>query len=144
MPDGPIEPRQAERFREIGRWLNRYGESIYGTRGGPFCAPDERLRPKTGWVGSFTIAGGRWWGGSTRKDQVIYLHILRWPSDSIQLAPIGRKIVSHSVLTGGTATVKQTDQGIEVSVPALNRNPLDTIVKLVLDGSAMDLKTPRP
>ena len=43
MPDGPIEPRQAERFREIGHWLAKYGESIYGTRGGPFRAPDERL-----------------------------------------------------------------------------------------------------
>ena len=47
MPDGPIEPRQAVRFREIGRWLGQYGESIYGTRGGPFRAPDERYESRT-------------------------------------------------------------------------------------------------
>ena len=36
MPDGEIEPRQVERLREMGQWLSKYGESIYGTRGGPF------------------------------------------------------------------------------------------------------------
>jgi alpha-L-fucosidase len=36
MPDGRIEPRQVERLLEMGDWLNRYGQSIYGTRGGPF------------------------------------------------------------------------------------------------------------
>ena len=36
MPDGRIEPRQVERLKEIGQWLAKYGESIYGTRGGPF------------------------------------------------------------------------------------------------------------
>ena len=36
MPDGRIEPRQVERLEEMGAWLDRYGEAIYGTRGGPF------------------------------------------------------------------------------------------------------------
>ena len=40
MPDGQIEPRQADRYREIGRWMEKYGESIYGTRGGPYVAPE--------------------------------------------------------------------------------------------------------
>ena len=44
MPDGQIEPRQVEIFQGIGAWLKKYGESIYGTRGGPFLAPDARLR----------------------------------------------------------------------------------------------------
>ena len=36
MPDGRIEPRQVDRLKEMGDWLRKYGESIYGTRGGPF------------------------------------------------------------------------------------------------------------
>ena len=32
MPDGRIEPRQAERLREMGLWLGAHGESINGTR----------------------------------------------------------------------------------------------------------------
>ncbi len=36
MPDGRIEPRQADRLLEMGRWLKKNGQSIYATRGGPF------------------------------------------------------------------------------------------------------------
>jgi len=39
-PDGEIEPAHAARLREMGAFLARYGESIFGTRGGPFVAPD--------------------------------------------------------------------------------------------------------
>jgi len=36
MPDGRIEPRQVERLGEMGRWLAKYGDGVYGSRGGPF------------------------------------------------------------------------------------------------------------
>ena len=121
MPDGRIEPRQAERFREIGRWMKKHGESIYGTRGGPFVA-------KTAW------------GGSTRKGKTIYVHVLKWPAaGTLTLPAIDRKVVSHSLLTGGKASVKQAGDGITIDVAAANRNELDTIIKLELDGSAMDI-----
>ena len=121
MPDGRIEPRQVERFREIGRWLKKHGESIYGTRGGPFVAKTP-------------------WGGSTRKDKTIFVHVLNWPAAAaLTLPPIGRKIVSHSLLTGGKASVEQTDDGITIDVAAADRKELDTIIKLELDGSAMDI-----
>jgi alpha-L-fucosidase len=141
MPDGRIEPQQAERFRQIGDWLRRYGESVYKTRGGPFIAPDAHKRKQDGYYGNFTIAGGDYWGGSTHKGNVIYLHILRWPADTLRLPPIMKKIVGHSVLTGGQAEVKQTEEGISVSVPAAQRDALETIVKLELDGPAADIPT---
>jgi alpha-L-fucosidase len=141
MPDGRIEPRQAGRFREIGRWLRKYGDSIYGTRAGPFRAPDEKTRPQQGYYGEFTLPAGRWWGGSTHKDNVTYLHILRWPGDTIKLPAIERRIVDHRVLTGGEATVSQTDKAIDIHVPPERRDPLNTIVKLELDGPARDIST---
>jgi alpha-L-fucosidase len=36
MPTGYVEPEQDARVREVGAWMQRYGEAIYGTRGGPF------------------------------------------------------------------------------------------------------------
>ena len=36
MPDGRIEPRQVEVLKQIGEWMGKYGQTIYGTRGGPF------------------------------------------------------------------------------------------------------------
>jgi alpha-L-fucosidase len=119
MPDGRIEPRQVERLREMGAWLKEYGQSIYATRGGPF------------------IPGP--WGASTYKDNIIYVHILSWPDEELTLPPIPRKIVSSSVLTGGTAIVRQTQEAIEISIPQNCRQEIDTIIKLDLDGPAGEI-----
>ena len=137
MPDGRIEPRQVESFRKIGDWLRKYGESIYGTRGGPFVAPDSKAVKAHG--DKFGMPSGGWWGGSTRQGNAIYLHILRWPTNTITLPLIKPRIIKHTVLTGGEASVKQTDAGIEVSVPAAQRDALDTIVKLELDASVQNI-----
>jgi alpha-L-fucosidase len=50
MPDGRIEPRQVTRLEEMGDWLRKYGETIYGTRGGPW-KPTKSLRasPRLEW-----------------------------------------------------------------------------------------------
>ena len=123
MPDGRIEPRQAARFREIGQWLARHGESIYGTRGGPF-----RHAP---------------WGASTFKHTTVYLHILRWEADPIRLPPLGKKIVGSRLLTGGSATVRQDDEGVAIAVPEAHRQEIDTIVALELDGPASEIAPSR-
>jgi alpha-L-fucosidase len=141
-PDGLIEPSHAARLREMGVFLRSYGESIYATRGGPFVAPDEKKRPAN--AEGFVLAEGNWWGGSTRKGNTVYVHILRWPTDTISLPAIPRRVLRHSVLTGGEATVTQTAGGIEVTVPAARRHAVDTIVKLELDGPAGTIAAIRP
>jgi len=120
MPDGRIEPRQVERLKEMGDWLRRYGESIYGTRGGP-------LRRSS-------------WGATTYKDNVVYVHLLDSKRDPVVLPSIDKRIVASRVLTGGATTVKQTGESIEISLPAADRNEIDTIVALTLDGPAAGLK----
>ena len=120
MPDGRIEPRQVARLKEMGAWLAQYGASIYGTRGGPF-------RP------------GKY-GVSTRKGNTIYLHVLNRTGDTLALPAIPAKIVRNTALTGGSVTVKQTDGGIEVSLPSGDRQDIDTIVALELDRPAMEIE----
>ncbi len=119
MPDGRIEPRQVDRLREMGAWLEKYGKSIYGTRGGPF-------KPGP-------------WGASTHHNDVIYVHVLKWPGETLSLPRIPMKITESRVLTGGQVKVTQTDEGIEVSVPQADRQELDTIITLHLDGSAGEI-----
>lgn len=119
MPNGEIPSDQAARLRELGAWLAQYGESIYGTRGGPY-KPGE-------------------YGASTRNGRTIYLHIREWNEDALRLPPIGAKVTSSRVVTGGTVTVKQTANGLDISVPPGDRQPLDTIVALELDREALSL-----
>jgi len=115
-PDGQIDPPQERRLREIGGWLGRYGESIYGTRGGPFLPGD--------------------YGASTHRDKTIYVHILKWPGDKLMLPAIPAKIERASALTGGETTFAQTAGGIEVSLPPAQRSDLDTVITLELDQPA--------
>jgi alpha-L-fucosidase len=119
MPDGRIEPRQEARLREMGAWLAQYGQSIYGTRGGP-------------WKPNAFVA-------STRRGNTIFVHILKWNGETITLPNIPAKIVKASLLTGGTVDVKQNEEGIVISVPASDRQSIDTLVQMKLDGSAVNL-----
>ena len=119
MPDGRIEPRQADRMREIGKWLHEYGESIYGTRGGPFMPGD--------------------YGSSTYKDNKIYLHVLNWEGESISLPPMGAEIVGSYLMTGGDLNVVQTPDEITVSVSKQDQKQPDTVVVLELDAPASDV-----
>ncbi|MFQ6131004.1 MAG: alpha-L-fucosidase [Armatimonadota bacterium] len=116
MPTGEIEPRQVQRLKEIGEWLEQYGESIYATRGGPF-------RPGP-------------WGASTHKGNTVYVHVLNWPEEGLTLPPLDKKVLASSVLTGGTAAVEQSEDGISIAVPPADRQENDTIVALQLDGPA--------
>ena len=116
MPDGRIEPRQVERLQEMGQWLEKYGRSIYGTRGGPF-------KPGA-------------WGAGTYRGNSVYVHVLNWPAGKLTLPGIPRRIVRSSVLTGGKVNVEQTAESIEISVPQQDRREIDTIVKLELNGPA--------
>jgi alpha-L-fucosidase len=145
LPDGRIELRYADRLAEMGKWLGRYGESVYATRGGPFLGKNSDKNVDVGRLGSKGTVGlaDREPVVSTRKDKTIYVHVLNWEGDAVALPPIPRKIVAHRMLTGGTATVEQSDKGITITVPEADRDPLDTIVKLELDGSAMDLPVVR-
>jgi len=119
MPTGEIEPRQVDRLKELGAWLQQYGESVYGTRGGPF-------KPAT----SYT---------SSHKGNTVYLHVFDWIGDSLELPPLPKKIVSSTVLTGGTVELRQTGEGITLSVPAADRQEIDTLIRLELDGPAGDI-----
>ena len=119
MPTGEIESRQVERLKEMGAWLAKYGESIYGTRGGPY-KPAKYL-------------------ASTRKESTVYLHIFAWPEEVLKLPALPAHVVNSRLLTGGQANVKQSDTGIEISIPPSDRQEIDTIVALELDKPAIGI-----
>jgi alpha-L-fucosidase len=113
MPTGEIEPRQAARLKEVGDWLKQYGQSIYGTRGGP-------LRNRN-------------WGGTTYRDNIIYLHVFEWPGDTMRLNPIQERITAARVLTGGEVIFTQDEAGIGLSMPGEQHDKIDTIIELTLE-----------
>ena len=119
MPDGHIEPRQVDVLEQVGAWMARNGESIYGTRGGP-------------WKPTTDIA-------STRKGKTVYVHILKWPATVLNLSDISAKLVGAKLLNGGTLQARQTQNGIEISVAPSQRDGSDTVVVLTFDRDVMQI-----
>jgi alpha-L-fucosidase len=119
MPDGRIEPRQVDVLKLVGKWMEKNSESVYGTRGGP-------------WKPFRDVA-------STRRGSAIYVHILSGADDEIELPDIGRPIKSAALLSGSEVTTRTHDGQLTLTLPAGLRDAMDTVVKLELDGSAMDL-----
>ena len=121
-PLGAINPPDVDIYKNIGKWLNKYGESIYSTKGGPY-------KPAA-------------WGGATCKGNAIYLHILAdfslGTKKEIVLPPLPAKIKKATILTGGKVKVSNTAEALTISLSGKINN-LDNIIKLELDVNAEEL-----
>jgi alpha-L-fucosidase len=106
----------------MGQWLGRYGESIYGTRGGPYMPGP--------------------WGGATRQGNKVYLHVLQeLLGGELVLPALPLRVVSQRMLTGGTVTVQQDQKHLRVVLDEAARSaPIDRIVELELDGDALEIE----
>jgi alpha-L-fucosidase len=114
MLDGRIEQRQAERLREVGSWLEKYGESIYETRGGPF-APSEQFV-------------------STYKDNKIYLHVFEWPADTFTLPELkNNAIKSVGVLKGAALIYSSKNDKISIQLSGQLVDKDDTVIVIELE-----------
>jgi alpha-L-fucosidase len=121
-PDGTIEPFQVERLKEMGKWLGKYGNTIYGTRGGPFRPTD--------------------WGVSTRKGDKIFLHILKWSGNSpkITIPDIGIKIRSVMLAGGGKAKFRMSYGTCLIEFDGKLLQPINTIVEVEYVDNIMNVK----
>jgi alpha-L-fucosidase len=112
MPDGRIQPEFTSRLREMGDWLARNGESIYGTRGGP-------ISPRA-------------WGVTTRKGDKVYVHLLDWEDPVLILPGLSQKVKRAYRLTDNAPiSVTSAPDGVALKL-GRERDPLDTVIVLEL------------
>jgi len=119
--DGVVPEDQVELFHRVGAWMKENGESVYGTRGGPFQPVDDVY-------------------GATYKENNVYIHILDNEAFEKETLPvIPHKVVAATTLAGDKVEFTQNEQGIKINVPESVRNNLDTIVKLELDSAVKEI-----
>lgn len=83
-----------ERLKEMGEWLGKYGDSIYGTGAGP-------------------VRGE--WGVSTRKGKDVYLHVT---DDNAETVTVDIDCSDAFCLnTKEAVRVERTEQGTKVYIP---------------------------
>ncbi len=113
MPDGKIQPEFVSTLKEIGNWINKNGETIYGTRGGP-------VTPRS-------------WGVTTQKGNKVYVHILNPEDNNILIPDFGKKIRSITTFGQGVKIkYKQDAFGIAITVPDEVIDETDTILVIEL------------
>ena len=118
-PEGLIPADQQARLREMGAWLARNGESIYGTRGGPW-------KPASSMV-------------TTRKGNFVYVHLMRAAGGRVELPALPRALKSAARLGGGAVEAAQENGKIILTLDPAGLDPVDTVVRLEFDGPVMDI-----
>lgn len=127
-PDGQMPEQWLERLRVIGEWLQRHGDSIYGTQGVPLRAETPELQ-------------------YTRHSRHVFLHLLQWPSTNavelqrLQIAPDSARLL-------GTDRKLQVswEEGMAVveDLPAVPPNPMANVIELTFPSEDVFEPPPSP
>ncbi len=93
-PEGRFPDSARRRLREVGDWLDRHGEAIYGTTFGPIQGE----------------AGIR----STARQDRVYVHLVELPQESLQLPRLRSAPPRARLLPDGPEFVIRTDEASSV------------------------------
>jgi alpha-L-fucosidase len=120
MPNGRIRAEEVRCLTQIGSWMAKYGESIYGSQASPF-----RLL--------------KFFGRVTRKQNRLFVHVFDWPADGRLALPGLRTPVSKAYLMGDAANAlphqrqSATDE-VVLSLPEKAPDPIDSVIVVELAG----------
>lgn len=111
-PDGQFPDEAMERLKAIGEWMEKYGETIRGTRMG-IVAPQP-------------------WGVSTQKNNMLYLHLLDCKEAKVTI-PVSHKKIKTVTMYGQTTKLKTTHDKDSTTI-FLFETPksVDTIIEIKL------------
>jgi alpha-L-fucosidase len=114
MPNGKIQPEHIASLAEMGAWLKLYGETIYGTRGGPLTARD--------------------WGVTTQKGNKVYVHILNWHDEALTIPSWGKKIKSVKMFQDKMPLkFSVNDYGLSLKIPKGKMDEVDTVIEVEIN-----------
>lgn len=120
LPDGTIRPEERAILEGIAPWMQRYGDAVYATRGGPWINGD--------------------WGGSTHKDNHVYLHLFDTNDEGIELNRLSQSVTAVETIDGHPIQFNQNDETIKIVVPQSARDEYVSVIKLTLDAPVTEVK----
>ena len=114
LPDGSLKPEEKAILEGIAPWMQKYGEAVYSTRGGP-------------WINGA-------WGGSTYRGENVYLHLFNAGDEAIVLNRLPQNVTAATTIDGKAIPFNQDEKTVSVTLPADARDPHVSIIKLTLDA----------
>jgi alpha-L-fucosidase len=108
MPNGKIQPEFVKTLGEVGKWIEKNGETIYNTRGG--------------------VVAQKSWGVSTQKGNTTFIHVLNAEDSKLLLTEIKQKVKTVKVFgTNAALKFKQDEFGLAIELPKV-LDEIDTIL----------------
>jgi alpha-L-fucosidase len=133
MATGEVPSAEVERLREMGKWLDGNGESIYATQptlfgaeAGSFSTTEKDEDGKAKFVPSWK------WRSTTGRDKV-YIHLFEWPGSTFHLDSMPREVTAAYLLSDkAQAPLKVTKSGggLDVELPSQGQDPIATVLVL--------------
>jgi len=121
---GEFQADFVDRLHEIGSWMKINGESIYGTRGGPFTPTNNYA--------------------STRKGNFIYIHAFTFTGNKLVLPKLPAKIKSAVLMDGTPVVFQNTKDALIFTLDPQKQTPIVTLIKLNIDRPAIELSAIYP
>ncbi|MBN1846543.1 MAG: alpha-L-fucosidase [Sedimentisphaerales bacterium] len=125
--DGTFPAEAIERLDRIGKWMDVYGESIYGTQASPFDKPS--------------------WGRCTQKQLAgnrtrLYLHVFDSPQNRRLILPgLASRPVKAFLLDGGQPLAcDRQETFVSIMLPERMPDPIASVVALDIDGAPQIVK----
>jgi len=124
--DGMIDDREGRVLDQIGQWMQKHGEAVYGTR-------PERIYPPRGHAQGPMFHYGMW----TCKGSTAYFTMFYYPGQELVVSKVGPRLRSAQLLT--------TDEPLDMEplcnqrtllkgLPSNPPDPLAPVVKVEFEG----------
>jgi len=115
---GLIPPESVSILHDVGHWMKRNGDSIYGTSASPLDATPG-------------------WGRVTEKGNKVYLHVFDWPADGkLVVGGLTPTVESAKLLASDTKLKFDTSGGaLTISLPANAPDPNDSVIVLKTEST---------
>ena len=116
--DGAVTPQSVTILNAFGEWINKYGESIYGTTRSPYSKEPT-------------------WGYYTKKAGKLYAHVFTWPEDGVLKIPSLTNTINKVYLLNDPNTLLSyidSVGNIKISLPANVPNSINSVIVIDVSG----------